>query len=150
MSDGLRQVEDWAGALLARFSPAERKRLAMDIARALRKSQSARIADQLAPDGSPYPSRKRRVRDKRGRLKRKKMFLRLKTARYFKISAAQGLAEVGFQGRAGRIAGVHQHGEMDKVAPDGPRVRYPRRPLLGFTDRDRLMVRDQLIDRLTK
>lgn len=150
VSDEFRQLEDWAAALLERFSPLERKRLAMDLARALRRSQSARIGDQVGPDGSPYPARKRRLRDKRGRLKRQKMFSRLRTARYLKVTATADAAEVGFEGRAGRIAAVHQYGEMDKVSPDGPRVRYPRRPLIGFTDGDRRAIRDQLIDRLTK
>lgn len=44
--------------LLARVSPAERKKLSRAIVRDLRKSQIARIREQKNPDGSAYTQRK--------------------------------------------------------------------------------------------
>lgn len=150
MSDDLAQLETWAAGLLERVAPPSRRRLAIELAAALRRSQAERIRHQLSPDGEPFVPRKRRLRDKRGRIKRDQMFAKLRTARYLMAAATPDVAEVGFRGRTSRIARVHQDGNVDAVAPGGPRVRYPRRRLLGFAATDRVMIRDLLIDRLTR
>lgn len=131
-----------------------------DIARALRRSQQARIAAQRNPDGSAYDPRKARLRsaknmrnklrDKRGRLKRSAMFVKLRTTRYMRTqSDSNGLA-IGFAGRVARIARVHQFGETDRVAPGGPEYLYPARMLLGFSAEDRELIRDILLEHLAQ
>lgn len=147
--DELQQFEEWAGPLLARLTPAARSALARTIGVELRRSQSARIQTQRAPDGSPYVPRKRRLRDQAGKIKRGVMFAKLRQARYLKVRASHDEVTLGFLGRVSRIARVHQEGQMDAVRPGGPRVRYAHRPLLGFSAQDTQRVRDLLIDHLS-
>ena len=152
MSDDLVLLENWAAGLLLKLAPARRRAIALAISRALRHSQQQRIAAQMDPDGAAFVPRKARkkLRGKQGRIKRSAMFTKLRTAKYLKAKATDAFASVEFTGRAGQIASVHQEGGEDRVAAHGPRVRYPRRRLLGFAAGDRDMIRDLLIDQLIK
>jgi phage virion morphogenesis protein len=155
--DELQALEKWASSLLTQLSPAARRTAMRDVARELRRSQQARIASQRNPDESAYEPRRARaakggkkLREKKGRIKRAAMFAKLRTARFLKVEAdASGLA-IGFAGRVARLARVHQFGEMERVAPGGPEYRYPARVLLGFTGADREMIRDRLLGHLTQ
>lgn len=152
--DELTAMEEWASALLARLQPAEQRKVAMDVGRELRRTQKARIAAQRNPDGSAYAARKPRtvmriaaLRDKPGRIKRRAMFAKLRTARFLKVQIdGQGLA-IGFAGRAARMARVHQDGLASDVAA-GRSYTYPVRQLLGFTDAERDMIREKLMAHL--
>ncbi len=150
VSDDLTQLEDWAGALLAQLEPNARRRLARALAIDLRRSQQQRIAAQQKPDGSAYAPRKPRkgLRQKKGRIKRAAMFVKLRQSKHLKASGDASQAVVQFLGRAARIARVHQEGATDQAIPSGPRVRYPRRELLGFTASDRERIRELLLDHL--
>jgi phage virion morphogenesis protein len=141
MSD-LEPLEAWCAGLLARLEPAQRRALSRELAGRLRASQSARIGAQLNPDGSAYEPRKTQARAKRGAVRRK-MFSRLRTARWMKIEATPNSAAVTFAAGAQGIAKVHQHGLRDRVnrrrskyGGTGPEVSYPERQLLGFTALD--------------
>ena len=151
MADDLTALEDWAGALLDRLSPAGRRKAAKAVATALRHSQQRRIAQQQNPDGTPYTPRKHqpgKLRGKRGRLKRAAMFSKLRSAKYLKARADADTATVQFADHAADIATTHQYGRTDKVNKHGTVVRYPRRILLGFSADDRQLLRDALIDHL--
>lgn len=149
--DDLAALEDWAGALLARLSPAAQRQAAADIGRELRRSQKDRIAKQVNPDGTVYQARKpRNLRGKAGRIKRRAMFAKLRTARYLKIQTDSDGVAVGFTGRAARLARIHQDGETAEVAPGGTAYRYPVRQLLGFTAAEREMIRDKLLEHIGK
>ncbi|WP_027794566.1 phage virion morphogenesis protein [Paraburkholderia acidipaludis] len=157
MTDELQAVEKWAGALLAQLAPAARRKVMLDIARELRRSQQTRIAAQREPDGTAYTPRKvkaqksgKKLRGKRGRIKRAAMFAKLRTARYMQVEATPTGLAIGFAGRVARIARVHQFGEVDRVSSGGPEVRYPARVLLGLTDADRGLIRDQLVQHITR
>jgi phage virion morphogenesis protein len=157
MTDELQAVEKWAGALLAQLAPAARRKVMLDIARELRRSQQTRIAAQKDPDGTAYTPRKvkaqkggKKLRGKRGRIKRVAMFAKLRTARYMQVEATPAGLAIGFAGRVARIARVHQLGEADRVVPSGPEVRYPARIILGFTDADRELIRDKLLSHITE
>jgi len=150
VADELTQLEQWAGPLLAKLAPAQRRQLARSIAVDLRRSQQRRIAAQVTPDGTAYAARKRQVeslREKRGAVRRRKdaMFTKLRTTRWLKTNVTHEGLEVGFFGRVARLARVHQEGGMDRVAPDGPMAKYPARRLLGFTSTERAMVRDHVL-----
>ena len=84
------------------------------------------------------------IRAQRGRIKG--MFNRMRSK--IKVLADPGSATVGIVGRAARIARVHQFGLRDAVRPGGPKVQYPERVLLGFTDDDVERVRDLLLAHL--
>ncbi|OAX88932.1 phage virion morphogenesis protein [Xanthomonas nasturtii] len=146
--DELTALESWAAPLLARLQPGERRTLASKIGTELRRSQSQRIGKQQAPDGSPYAPRKQQLRQKSGRVKRAKMFAKLRQAKYFKVSASPNAVSVGFVGRVSRIARTHQEGLTEQVRPGGPRARYEKRVLLGLSAEDRQIVRDQLLNHL--
>lgn len=148
MDADLKALEQWVAPLLRKLEPTERRRLARMVGQALRRSQSQRITQQRAPDGTPYPARKNQLRDKRGRIKRQKMFAKLRQAKYLKVMASDAAVSVGFTGRAARIARVHQEGRMDMVRPGGPRARYEKRVLLGLTEPERTRIRDYLLNHL--
>ncbi len=149
MSDDLKHIEDWAEGLLAKLEPAERRKVTRTIGRELRRSQQRRIMAQKNPDGSAFEARKpqKGLRNKKGRAKRK-MFTKLRTARYLKIRASAQGVSVGYSGRAAYIARIHQYGLRGKVNKQGVTTRYARRRLLGFTRDDREMISDLLITHL--
>lgn len=145
----LSALEDWAGALLSRVAPAERRKLAQSIARDLRKSQQQRIAAQRNPDGSAYAPRKPRknLRGKVGFVRRG-MFAKLRQAKHLKLQASPDGLALAFLGRTARLARVHQYGLRDRATRDAPDTQYDRRELLGFTDADLELVRDRLLEHL--
>ncbi|MDW7704632.1 phage virion morphogenesis protein [Xanthomonas euvesicatoria] len=142
--DELTALENWAAPLLARLQPGERRTLARKIGTELRRSQSQRIGKQQAPDGSPYAPRKQQLRQKSGRIKRKKMFVKLRQAKYFNVSASPNAVSVGLLGRVSRIARVHQEGLKDRVRPGGPEVHYSNIVILGITKSEREAIHDLL------
>ncbi|AZR26448.1 phage virion morphogenesis protein [Xanthomonas vasicola pv. arecae] len=148
--DELTALENWAAPLLAPLQEGERRKLARKIGTALRRSQSQRIGKQQAPDGTPYAPRKQQLRQKSGRVKRAKMFAKLRRAKYFKVNASPNAASVGFVGRVSRIARVHQEGLTEQVRPGGPRARYEKRVLLGLTASDHEQIRVMLIEHLSR
>lgn len=149
MSNDLRALEAWAGALLAKLQPAQRRAINHQVAIDLRRSQAERIKAQQGPDGAAYPPRKRRkeLKGKKGRIKRQKaaMFAKIRTARFFKVKASESHIEIGFVGRVARMARVHQFGEQEKISNNGPLYQYPERPLLGFNASDYELIRNSLL-----
>lgn len=146
MSHPLIQVEEWAEALLSRLSPAEQRTVNTKVGQALRRSQAQRIASQRNPDGSGFEPRRtsKNLRGKRGRIKRRAMFAKLRTSRYLRVQASGSGVAVGFFGRVARIGRVHQRGLNDRPAAGMEDVRYARRELLGFTQPDIELIRDTL------
>ncbi|QKY07998.1 phage virion morphogenesis protein [Janthinobacterium lividum] len=152
MSDDLHALEAWAGALLAKLQPAQRRAINHKVAIDLRRSQTQRIKAQQGPGGAAYPARKRRkeFKGKKGRIKRQKaaMFNNIRTAKYIKVHADPGQLTVGFVGKVMRVARVHHEGLEDKVSKKGPKYTYPARPLLGFSEADRTLIRESLLRHL--
>ncbi|RQR78689.1 phage virion morphogenesis protein [Burkholderia sp. Bp9015] len=155
--DNLNLLESFVGGLLGKLDERGRRVASRDIAQVLRRSQQTRIAAQRNTDGSTYESRKHRVkpggktlRDKRGRIKRTAMFMKLRTATYLKMQSDAAGLTIGFAGRVARVARVHQFGEIDRVAPRGVEYKYPVRELLGITAEDRELIRDKLLAHVTK
>lgn len=153
MSDDLKSLEQWAGALLAKLQPAQRNAVNRKIAQDLRRSQAQRIAAQRDPDGTGYTPRKNRkdLRGKTGRIKRQRaaMFAKLRLQKSLKIQPDANQIAVGFFGRVARIARVHQEGLPDQVSKKGPQYQYPSRKLLGFSEADRELIRDLLLRHIT-
>jgi len=150
MIDDLNALEDWAGGLLNKLQPAERRHITRAVAIDLRRSNQQRIASQRNPNGSPFEPRKpqKNLRGKAGRIRRK-MFTKLRTARHLKTQANANSAGIAFVGRVNRIARVHHWGLRDQVNDNGLTVQYPERRLLGFSEDDREHIRDLLIQHLT-
>ncbi|WP_199901689.1 phage virion morphogenesis protein, partial [Herbaspirillum sp. B65] len=55
MSDDLQRLGEWARALIAKVQPAQRRQLVRQVANDLRREHARMIAQQIAPDGTPYP-----------------------------------------------------------------------------------------------
>ena len=149
MADDLQALEDWVAPLLAKLEAKERRRLARTVATALRRSQRERIKAQRNPDGTAYtPRQPQKWRAKQGSIRRKAMFSKLATTKWLKATTHGDAAVVGFFGSVARIAKTHQYGLRDRVDRNGPTIDYPQRELLGFTEADRVLIRDTLIDHL--
>lgn len=149
----LAPLDAWCAGLLQSLQPAQRRALAREIARRLRESQAKRIAAQLNPDGSAFEPRKTQARGKRGAI-RKKMFSKMRTAKWMKMESAPDSAVVTFASSVQAMAKVHQFGLRDRVnkrrGGSGPEVVYPERQLLGFTRHDVDMVSSLTLDHLAK
>ncbi len=142
--DNLHEVDAWLDALLAKLEPAERKRMLREVARDMRRIQQANMTAQRAPDGSAWEPRRVSARTKPGRIKRK-MFVKLKTAKYLKTKATGDSAEVVFIPAVQRLARVHHYGLRDRVSKRGVTIKYTERPLLGFIPEIRSLIKDVLI-----
>ena len=139
-------------ALINNLSPQARRQLARNIGQDLRKNQQARIARQEHPDGTAFEPRKPRKEfgKKKGRIKRKAMFAKLRTARYFKIQSNANEVSVGFNGSSAMIAKVHQYGLMSSPSKTKDfKVRYAQRELLGFSQSDLDIIEDLVIEQLS-
>lgn len=144
-------LDDWLKALLLRLDPAQRRVVNRRVAYELRRSQRDRIAGQRNPDGSAYTPRKtssKNIRSKKGAIKRRSMFARLRTQTHLKArSTADGL-EVGFSGRSAKVARVHHFGDIYTSAT-GQRFVTPKRELLGLTDSEMEMLIDAYLKYLS-
>lgn len=140
----LHQVDAWLAALLANLEPAARTKMLREVARDVRRIQQQNITAQRAPDGTAWEPRKVTARTKQGRVRRK-MFMKLKTAKYLKAQADASQAEIFFAGRAQRIARVHHYGLRDRVSRGGFEVKYAARALLGLDSDNKNMVMNILV-----
>lgn len=139
-------------ALINNLSPQSRRQLARNIGQALRKNQQARIARQENPDGTAFEPRKPRKEfgKKKGRIKRKAMFAKLRTARYFKIQSNANEVSVGFNGSSATIANVHQYGLQGIVdRTKNIKAQYAQRELLGFSQSDLDVIEDLILEQLS-
>lgn len=152
MSD-LEQINDLAGALIRSIAPGARRRLLGQIGREIRKSQSDRIAQQIQPDGQRFAPRKpagqSKARRRKGTIRRKAMFSKLRLAKFLKSGAGPDEAWIGFAGRAASIARVHQEGLSDAPTRGGKKVRYIQRVLLGLTGTEQERILDLLLEGVT-
>ena len=147
--DNLHEVDAWLDALLAKLEPAERKKMLREVARDVRRIQQANMTAQRAPDGTAWEPRRISARTKPGRIKRK-MFVKLKTAKYMKIKATSDSAEVAFVPAVQRLARVHHYGLRDRVSKRGITVKYHERKLLGISEETYITVTKILDEHLIK
>jgi phage virion morphogenesis protein len=144
MSSNVLELANYLQPLLEPLSMGERARLAKQIGRDLRKSQGKRISEQKNPDGSSYTPRRKRLREQKGKIKRK-MFTKIKNTSNLKVLSNADSIAIGFVGRVARIARVHQEGLKDRAEKGAPDVVYPKRELLGFTEQDIKLVEDSFL-----
>lgn len=90
-------------------------------------------------------STNQRLRSKKGGIKKKAMFTKLRTAKYLKTIVTPDGGGVSLSGRIGAIARTHQFGGRARVAENGPMYDYPQRQLLGLTRRDLEMITDEIM-----
>lgn len=141
----LELLSEHLNALLNQLSDQQRSKLATHIARQIRKSQNQRITRQQDPDGNPYIPRKN-LRKKKGKIRRK-MFNKIKTAKYLKIEKIPNGVTIGFNDRISKIARVHQYGLIDIVRAKNKsiKVKYAQRKLLGFTESEINLTENEIL-----
>ena len=144
----LTPFDDQLAGLIGALSPESRRKLVVDIAKELRRSQQQRIKQQKAPDGTPYQARKRQpLRAKKGRIKRT-MFQKLRTSRYMKAIGHNDTAVVEFTSKVQRIARIHQFGLKDRPNPHSQDIQYAERNLLGVNRADKKLIESFIIKHL--
>lgn len=130
----LHEVEAWLDALLSQLEPAERKKMLREVARDVRRIQQQNITAQCSPDGTAWEPRRVTARTKPGRIRRK-MFAKLKMAKYLKAQANANEAVIEFTPNVQRLVRVHHYGLRDRVNQRGTEVKYAERPLLGLNEK---------------
>ncbi len=147
MAGDLDQLADLLRGMTPGLKPAEISKISQKAAQALRKSNASRIAANVSPDGQAFEPRKFPLRSKTGRIRRKaKMFQKLRLNRHLKAKVTTDGFEVGFPGNAtSRIALVHHEGREDYSSRRRKRrIKYPVRPLLGFSRDDEEAIMDAI------
>lgn len=140
------QLQNKLDALIGQLSPQKRSQLAREIGRQLAQSQRERISQQRNPDGSAFAPRKVQQLSKRGTIRNRAMFSKLKTARFMRTKTTADSVEIGYSGQNAFIAEVHQYGRFARVLRNASwQVKYDKRELLGFSDEDIEKIKDLVI-----
>ncbi len=148
--DQAEQITARFDALLQSIAPQQRKALAREIGNKLAQSNRLRIQRQQHPDGTAFVQRKKRVKTKKGKIKRAAMFKKLRLARFMKQTAKSSGVEVGYSGQNAFIASRHQFGKVGVVdKKKGIKHKYDQRELLGFSDDDLQMVEEEILRALS-
>lgn len=142
------ELESWLHQAAAAFEAPARRKLLVEIARELRRRTQKRMAAQTAPDGTDWEPRKR---NHQGKVRKKvKLMAGLRQARRLLAKGSSDQAEIGWEGRLGRIARIHHLGLTDMVGKKGPRYKYPARPLIDITPDDLDYIRSAIMDRVSE
>lgn len=86
---------------------------------------------------------------RRGTIRQKAMFRKLRNGRNLRAGATDLEAWIGFSGRAAEIARVHHDGLREKPSKKGRAVRYAQRGLLGLTRAEQSVTLDMLLKYVT-
>lgn len=150
MQDELTPLINTLQGVLDNISPAGRRELAKNIGRGLRASQAKRIKENIDPSGQAFEPRKPQhsPRQRQGSIKRK-MFQKLIRMQWLKGKGNADEATVQFMGFASRIARTSQLGLRDRIRP-GIQAQYPKRELLGLTDKEKDQIEDLILAQLAK
>jgi phage virion morphogenesis protein len=140
---------DRLGATLDRMvralSPAGRKKLLIATARRIAAENRKRIAANITPEGTPFEPRKKR----KGKKYPKRMFLRLRRARWLKTKTWPNQARLYFAGNAASVAAVHHYGLRDRIERKiALKIKYPARPLLGLSENDKQIIENTVLDHI--
>jgi phage virion morphogenesis protein len=137
MADELNKLHEYANGILTQLNNSNRTKLAREIAKKLRESNRKRITAQKQPNGTSFePRRPQAFRKKTGKI-RHKMFTKLRTTKYLRISANSNCATVKFINSVSRITHIHHYGLRARVnKKDDWTIKYPSRKLLGFNQHD--------------
>ncbi|EGD58397.1 phage virion morphogenesis protein [Novosphingobium nitrogenifigens DSM 19370] len=160
-TDAFDELEHWLANMAADLAPPRRVALARKVGQVLRKLNAARVAANLTPEGLPMAPRKakppRKTKAARPRLRQRqksaRMFKRIELARNMTVKPSTEGVSLGFTPRVRDTAAIHHFGLVAPVDPRIPRsiaVRYPERPLLGFSAADRDMIMAEVMEWLAK
>lgn len=146
--DNLIPLENWMQTAINNLAPTARRRLMRRLGVIVRKFNQSNITKQQGPDGQKWAPRKKRTNRHGEIAQKKKMMMGLRQARRLRIDTTDTGVHVGFRARNAKIAALHHSGGMDYVAPDGPKVNYPARPLLGFSNELLDLIGDEILNHI--
>jgi phage virion morphogenesis protein len=132
MTNDLAQLPLWVRGIAETMSPAKRRQVARKIGIELRKANQSRTAAQSDADGNAFVAPLQ--------AKNNPMFREITAARYFQVKATDSQVAIGFGGNAGRIARIHQEGQLSEIRPGSRKYPYPVRTLLGINDDDERLI----------
>lgn len=133
MNQDLSQLPLWVRGIAETISPAKRRQVARKLGIELRKANQARTNAQTDADGNAFVAPLQ--------AKNSPMFREITNARYFQVKATDSQVAIGFGGSAGRIAKIHQEGQLSEVRKgSAKKYPYPVRTLLGINDDDIKLV----------
>ena len=110
------------------------------------------LINNLSPQARRQLARKpqKQFGKKKGRIKRKAMFAKLRTAKYLKVWSNGNEVSVGFNGSNATIANVHQYGLKGTVNKNkSVKVKYAQRELLGFSESDVELIENLITEQLS-
>ncbi|WFQ80921.1 phage virion morphogenesis protein [Xenorhabdus sp. SF857] len=79
-----------------------------------------------------------------------RMFKKLATARYLRLSASDKEAAIFFAPKVATVARVHHFGLKERMRGKNIEVQYPSRRLLGLTAQDIAHIEEQILAHLTR
>ena len=132
MSNDLAQLPLWVRGIAETLTPAKRRQVARKLGIELRKANQSRTAAQTDADGNAFVAPLQ--------AKNNPMFREITTARYFQVKATDSQVAIGIGGNAGRIARIHQEGQMSEVRPGSRKYPYPVRTLVGINAEDERLI----------
>lgn len=156
MNDDFLKLDTKLSALITQLSPAKIKDLSKELSVEMRRSNKARISQNIQPDGSRMDPRKRprKIKLKRetakSKIRARLMFPKIGQASTLRIKASADSASIYFASRkrggtrvdANTLAKRHQFGDRSH--------NLPRRQLLGFSHDDLEKIEKAIIRHLTK
>ena len=133
MTNDLAQLPLWVRGIAETMSPAKRRQVARKIGIELRKANQSRTAAQSDADGNAFVAPLQ--------AKNNPMFREITNARHFQVKPTDSQVAIGFGGSAGRIAKIHQEGQLSEVRKgSAKKYPYPVRTLLGINDDDERLI----------
>lgn len=132
MTNDLAQLPLWVRGIAETMSPAKRRQVARKIGIELRKANQSRTAAQSDADGNAFIAPLQ--------AKNNPMFREITNARHFQVKPTDSQVAIGFGGNAGRIARIHQEGQLSEIRPGSRKYPYPVRTLLGINDDDERLI----------
>ncbi|NIE97436.1 phage virion morphogenesis protein [Acinetobacter sp. Tr-809] len=138
-------LNHWLDQLAVLLEPSQRKELSRLLSQGLRIRFRERIKKQRDPNGDKFVPRKR---DQIGNIKRQSaMFQNI--GKQLKTDYSVDHAAVGFGGRTGFVASVHQEGKSIRPSKNARSTRYPVRELVGFSKDDQEWIKSEITKFLT-
>lgn len=143
--DAINGLNHWLDQIALLLEPSQRRELMRRLAQGLRVRFRDRIKQQRDPNGSRFIPRKR---DQIGNIKRQgAMFKNI--GKQLKTEYSENHAAVGFGGRTGFVASVHQEGKSIRPNKNAKPTRYPIRETVGFSKDDQEWIKSEIQKFLT-
>ncbi|ATU46266.1 phage virion morphogenesis protein [Acinetobacter junii] len=143
--DAINGLNHWLDQITLLLEPSQRRELMRRLAQGLRVRFRERIKQQRDPNGNRFIPRKR---DQIGNIKRQGAMFK-SIGKELKTEYSENHAAVGFGGRTGFVASVHQEGKSIRPSKYAKTTRYPIRKTIGFSQDDQEWIKSEIQKFLT-